>query len=172
MLKWNECLGVQRGAERGFGANNFASDPVYIRNERDLSQWVHIDVLFQAYFNAKLISLQGPNHPTPTNFQISAKAMNVAVLQQVSAHNHAQPNGRETSYLLPQAFPEGSPTHPAYGAGPRRGRRRARVALLKAFCDEDEAFYSAGSSDLRGNRRSLPPTARAWSTTPDQISTR
>jgi hypothetical protein len=32
-------------------------DPVlrYIRNGRDLSQWVHMDVLYQAYFNAMLI---------------------------------------------------------------------------------------------------------------------
>jgi len=222
VLKWNEYLVVQRGAERGFGANDFASDPVYIRNGRDLSQWVHIDVLFQAYFNAMLILLQGPNHPTPvgggikgqhdpnnpyfhnqshtqlgfatlgdpyiaatlcevatralkavwyqkwfvhrrlrpevfaarihsnhfegTNFQISPKAMNAAVLQQVSAHNQAQPNGGEQSYLLPQAFPEGSPTHPAYGAG-HATVAGACVTLLKAFCDEDEPFYSAGSSD-------------------------
>ncbi len=29
----------------------------YIRNGRDLGQWVHIDVLFQAYFNACLLLL-------------------------------------------------------------------------------------------------------------------
>lgn len=32
----------------------------YIRNGRDLSQYVHIDVLFQAYFNAMLLLLQMP----------------------------------------------------------------------------------------------------------------
>ena len=38
-------------------------DPVrrYIRNGRDMAQWVHIDVLYQAYFNAMLIMLQGPD---------------------------------------------------------------------------------------------------------------
>ncbi len=38
-------------------------DPVrrYIRNGRDMARWVHIDVLYQAYFNAMLIMLQGPD---------------------------------------------------------------------------------------------------------------
>src|SRR5215468_2057415 len=35
----------------------FDSTPRYIRNLRDLAEWVHIDVLFQAYFNAMLILL-------------------------------------------------------------------------------------------------------------------
>jgi hypothetical protein len=33
----------------------------YVRNGRDLDRWVHIDVLFQAYFNAMLILLVGPD---------------------------------------------------------------------------------------------------------------
>ncbi|MCU1238113.1 MAG: phosphoesterase, PA-phosphatase related [Candidatus Solibacter sp.] len=44
-------------------SQNDAFDPVrrYIRNGRDLGQWVHIDVLYQAYFNAMLIMLQPPD---------------------------------------------------------------------------------------------------------------
>ncbi len=46
-------------AQNGYFPENAAADfdPVrrYIRNGRDLAQWVHIDVLFQAYFNACLI---------------------------------------------------------------------------------------------------------------------
>jgi hypothetical protein len=38
-------------------------------------------------------------------------------------------------YLLPQAFPEGAPTHPAYGAGHATGSG-ACVTILKAFFDE------------------------------------
>ena len=38
-------------------------DPVlrYIRNGRDLSQWVHMDVLYEAYFNAMLILMTVPS---------------------------------------------------------------------------------------------------------------
>lgn len=39
------------------------------------------------------------------------------------------------SYLLPQAFPEGSPTHPAYGAG-HATVAGACTTILKAFFDE------------------------------------
>ncbi|HEY0018209.1 MAG TPA: hypothetical protein VGC13_17980 [Longimicrobium sp.] len=39
------------------------------------------------------------------------------------------------SYLLPQAYPEGAPTHPAYGAGHATGAG-ACATILKAFFDE------------------------------------
>jgi hypothetical protein len=39
------------------------------------------------------------------------------------------------SYLLPQAYPEGAPTHPAYGAG-HATISGACVTILKAFFDE------------------------------------
>lgn len=40
------------------------------------------------------------------------------------------------TYLLPQAFPEGCPTHPAYGAG-HAAFGAAGVTVVKAFFDED-----------------------------------
>jgi hypothetical protein len=40
-----------------------------------------------------------------------------------------------SSYLLPQAYPEGAPTHPAYGAGHATGSG-ACTTILKAFFDE------------------------------------
>ncbi|MFL5538958.1 MAG: hypothetical protein ACJ8J0_08195 [Longimicrobiaceae bacterium] len=40
------------------------------------------------------------------------------------------------SYLLPQAYPEGCPTHPAYGAGHATGAG-ACATILKAFFDEN-----------------------------------
>jgi hypothetical protein len=40
-----------------------------------------------------------------------------------------------SSYLLPQAYPEGAPTHPAYGAGHATGAG-ACATILKAFFDE------------------------------------
>jgi membrane-associated phospholipid phosphatase len=53
MTNYFEWLAVQDGAQRG----SYPLDPTprYIRNGRDLGEWVHIDVLFQAYFNAFLI---------------------------------------------------------------------------------------------------------------------
>ena len=202
-ITWSDYIAVQNGVHRVFNTNeDFEDNPVYIRNGRDLGQWVHIDVLFQAYFNAMLILLQGPNHPTPlvraegstsaspvhsglgvpwnpgnpyhrsmtqtafgtfgppyiaatlcevatralkavwfqkwyvhrrlrpevfaarihsnrmciTNFPMSEKALNAAVLEYVNDENR-RCNGGQESYLLPLAFPEGSPTHPSYGAG-------------------------------------------------------
>jgi len=54
-----EWLDIQRGC---LPAQTDQFDPVrrYIRNTRDLAQWVHIDVLYQAYFDATLILLQPP----------------------------------------------------------------------------------------------------------------
>ncbi|HYO67503.1 MAG TPA: vanadium-dependent haloperoxidase, partial [Archangium sp.] len=45
------------------------------------------------------------------------------------------------SYLLPQAYPEGSPTHPAYGAG-HATISGACATLLKAFFDESAPVES------------------------------
>ncbi|MBB4635550.1 vanadium-dependent haloperoxidase [Longimicrobium terrae] len=39
------------------------------------------------------------------------------------------------TYLLPQAYPEGAPTHPAYGAGHATGSG-AMITILKAFFDD------------------------------------
>ena len=49
--------------QNGFVPGKERFDPLrrYIRNGRDLAQWVHIDVLFQAYFHAMLIMLAGPD---------------------------------------------------------------------------------------------------------------
>jgi hypothetical protein len=57
-------------------------------------------------------------------------------LQNGDLSNHFPKNG---TYLLPQAFPEGCPTHPAYGSG------HATVAgtcatVLKAWFDESDVF--------------------------------
>lgn len=46
--------------------NRYDQTRRYIRNGRDLGEWVHIDVLFQAYFNATLVLL-GAGAPTDPN---------------------------------------------------------------------------------------------------------
>jgi hypothetical protein len=57
---YNDWLSVQNGVQP---VQSSAFDPVrrYIRNGRDLGQWVHIDVLYQAYFNAMLIMMTPPD---------------------------------------------------------------------------------------------------------------
>jgi hypothetical protein len=60
ITNWNEWHAVQNGAKRDFVPSHFDDELHYVRNGRDLSRWVHIDVLFQGYFNACLMLLQGP----------------------------------------------------------------------------------------------------------------
>jgi hypothetical protein len=66
-----------------------------------------------------------------TNFPMSDRALNAGVLERINDANKAR-NGGQDSYLLPLAFPEGSPTHPAYGAG-HATVAGACVTILKAF---------------------------------------
>jgi hypothetical protein len=54
-----------------------------------------------------------------------------------------------SSYLLPQAYPEGAPTHPAYGAGHAAGSG-ALATMLKAFFDESKAIENPLMSSLDG----------------------
>jgi hypothetical protein len=58
------------------------------------------------------------------------------------------------SYLLPQAFPEGSPTHPAYGAG-HATVAGACVTILKAWFDESHVL--ADPEVPTNNGESLKP---------------
>jgi hypothetical protein len=54
---------------------------------------------------------------------------------------YGQATDRFPSYLLPQAYPEGAPTHPAYGAG-HATISGACATILKAFFDEGKAIES------------------------------
>jgi hypothetical protein len=55
------------------------------------------------------------------------------------------------SYLLPQAFPEGSPMHPSYGAG-HAAVAGACVTVLKAWFDESFVLPNAVVSDATGRK--------------------
>lgn len=205
MTQWPEWLAVQNGAPRDFVPSHFDDVLHYIRNGRDLSQWVHIDVLFQGYFNACLILLQGagaassigggigaahsPSNPYGSaNHQqgfgtlgdpghigmvceVAASALKAVWFQKWFVHLRLRPeayagrvdyelrvpglfnlpaplmasnavmktNTRYGSALLPMAFPEGSPMHPAYGAG-HATVAGACVTILKAMFKGDELF--------------------------------
>ena len=69
---------------------------------------------------------------------------------------------RFTSYLLPQAYPEGAPTHPAYGAGHATGAG-ACATILKAFFDEEALVENPvlASADGSSLVTYTPPTGEA-----------
>jgi membrane-associated phospholipid phosphatase len=86
--------------------------------------------------------LSEPPEPYPISDEILGKTAPNQILDRILKHNKEQNNrfpGRDDlhgSYLLPQAFPEGSPTHPSYGSG-HATVAGACVTVLKAFFDED-----------------------------------
>ena len=54
MTDFNSWLSVQNGVNPTLG-DNFDSTFRYMRTGRDIGQWVHVDVLFQGYFQAFLV---------------------------------------------------------------------------------------------------------------------
>lgn len=191
MTGYDEWLAIQRGAAP---VSSLAFDPTprYIYNGRALGQYVHLDALFQAYFNAALIiSTFGPdaldrNNPYldsanqggfatfggPHAFDLVTKAARVGLEgawfhkwlvhrrlrpelfagrienQLVGAKDYgihpdvldseavARVQSEHGTALLPQAYPEGSPTHPAYAAG-HSVVAGGCATVLKAFFNED-----------------------------------
>jgi hypothetical protein len=198
-----EWLDRQNGVLPAFG-NQLDATLRYIRNGRDLGQWVHVDVLFQAYFQAMLALLQGPNvdprfsglaaAPNPGNpynssatqfgfgtfggpyfatilCEVATRALKAIWFQKWYVHRRLRPEvyagrvhfhltgqrsyplhadvlnsqavaevfSRNGTYLLPAAFPEGSPTHPAYGAG-HATVAGACVTILKAVFDTERPW--------------------------------
>ena len=198
LTKFDEWLQIQNGFNTPV-KDTFDPTPRYIRNMRDIGQWVHVDALYQAYLNACLILLDNgapfdagnpylPPHPdakTQIGFgtfggphilslvtEVATRALKAVWWQKWFVHRRLRPEAyggliqvklegvggtkknypihaqilnsealRRThtkfgSYLLPMAFPEGSPTHPAYGAG-HATVAGACVTILKAWFDED-----------------------------------
>jgi len=199
MTDFNTWLAVQRGTAQG--PNAFDPVPRYMRNGRDIGQWVHIDVLFQAYFHAFLI-LAGAgapfddgnpytNSPNQLGFgtfggphiatllcEVSTRALKAVWYQKWFVHRRLRPEVMAErvdrtlfagagypvhseilnsfndsnrlkgfmpagSALLPMAFPEGSPTHPAYGAG-HATVAGACVTILKAWFKETTRLVDIG----------------------------
>lgn len=171
MTSWEEYLRIQNGAAPT-RAISYAEPRRHILNGRDLSHWVHIDVLFQAYFHAMLILLQsgapvkssnpyfssrtqdgfgtfGGPHIATLTAEPATRALKAVWFQKWYVHRRLRPevfaarvdrhkrgfatyplhsdvlnssvlarlNATYGSYLLPLAFPEGSPLHPSYGSG-------------------------------------------------------
>lgn len=192
MTDFATWLSIQNGAAPASGD---VFDPVlrYMRSARDIGQWVHVDVLFQGYFQAFLIiaGMGVPfdngnpykNSQTQTGFatfggphvatllcEVSTRALHAVWNQKWMVHRRLRPEAfaarvDRTAYhgagypvhqeilesvnsktrlggylpagnaLLPMAFPEGCPTHPAYGAG-HATVAGACTTILKAWFDE------------------------------------
>ena len=186
-----DWLAVQRGRDDR-DADIFDQNRRFIRNLRDLANYVHFDALYEAYLNACLILLSipapfdpgnpyvdsrtqdgfgtfGPPHILSLVTEVATRALKAVWFQKWHVHRRLRPEafggrievhrtrdpgrypmingeilnsaivpiieGRFGSALLPQVFPEGSPTHPAYGAG-HATVAGACVAILKAWFDE------------------------------------
>jgi hypothetical protein len=206
MTDYNDWRSVQNGFNPTL-ADNFDPIPRYMRNGRDLGQWVHVDVLFQGYFQAFLcIASMGvpfdsgnpyTNSVNQTGFatfggphaatllcEVATRALKAVWFQKWIVHRRFRPEvfaGRihrklyagadypvhseilnsigsasrlggylsSGNALLPQAFPEGSPTHPAYGAG-HATVAGACVTILKAWFNESTVVPNPVVPDATG----------------------
>ena len=231
MTTFSDWLDVQNGCNET--ARITPGLLVFCRNGRDLSQYVHIDVLFQAYFVALLVLLGGGypvdagnpygviidggagrprNASLDPNGSISqvgfgtfggpaiatllaepaTRALKHVWYQKWLVHRRLRPEefggrvevhrlGRASypvhsdlitvstvlngvfssfgSYLLPMAFPEGSPNHPSYGAG-HATVAGACVTILKAFFNESAPIQNPVVPNASGSGV-VPYTGRA-----------
>lgn len=202
-------LARQNGVKPSAPGLGFDPTLRYIRNGRDLSRWVHIDLVYQAYFQA-MLTMQAPpdlNNPftggglgvPPNNgnpylislmqdgfgsfggphaqsllCEVAKRALHGCWFQKWFVHRSLRPeafagrvhhklaSGRNypihadvlnsaglaaiqsanggRSYL-PQAYPEGSPTHPAYPSG-HATVAGACVTILKALFHTDTPFQN------------------------------
>ncbi len=207
-----DWLDVQNGDDRtnlALGLNSFDGTQRFIRNLRDLANYVHFDALYEAHLNACLILLSllpppsappfDPGNPyvdsrTQDGFgtfgaphilslltEVATRALKAVWFQKWFVHRRLRPEefggridvhlrGRPpavppntrypmiddeildalrpggglsnfgppppgATFLLPQVFPEGAPTHPSYGAG-HATVAGACTTILKAWFDE------------------------------------
>jgi hypothetical protein len=171
MTSFADCLARQRGVPAAPGP--LEATPRYIRNGRDMAEWLHRDNSLQGGVHAALMLLaMGPGALDTANpylasltqgsfvtfgppfvLDMVARVANASLRacwyqkwlvhrrirpEAFGAHVHNQITGEATTpihaellnsaavdavfsakgtYLLPQAYPEGSPTHPSYPAG-------------------------------------------------------
>ena len=214
LTSYGEWLATQNGD--ALGPAVYDDTRRYIRNGRDLAEWVHRDVLFQLAFDAflNLLAMGAPldagnpySDAVVDDGEIVARiARNqcgfgtfgepyiasllgtVAKLAVIGVwhqkwfvhrrlrpeeyagrvHNHLQGAAaypvpeellrsavlerlveRHGTHLLPQAYPEGCPTHPAYGAG-HATVAGATITILKALFDESFVIQNPVETNLVG----------------------
>jgi hypothetical protein len=190
LTSYNEWLAVQNGSPP-LRSNVYDSTPRYIRNGRDLGEYVHNDLSVESGLTACLILLSfgsqswdpanpylssatqvgfstfGPPHFLDFVTRAARPALEAAWFQKWLVHRRLRPEefggrihnqlmgnvnydinkevleseavsrtfDKFCTYLLPQAYAEGCPTHPSYPAG-HATFIGAMVTMLKAFFDE------------------------------------
>lgn len=188
-----------------FAPMSFNPTKRYIINPRDMAEFAHIDVLYQAYQYALLILFAIGAPPSPTNPYINSvnqdcfatlcgpfsaahmpematRALNGVWHQKWFVHRVLRPeafgqrvNAKKTnaynfpvhndvlnsdaltqtfakfsSYLLPMAWPEGSPLHPSYGSG-HATVAGACVTFLKMVFDETHVLSNCVQPNSDGS---------------------
>lgn len=188
MTNYGEFLNIQNGLNPS-GNEQLMGPARYMINGRDLANWVHVDVIWQAYHMAtlSLFTMGAPYNPTNPYLaslnqegfatfgaadvvtkvsEVATHALHAVWNQKWRVHRRQRPEAfggrvhvhktmgamypidpsalnsmansiffaQHSSYLLPQAYPEGSPMHPSYGAG-HAMVAGACVTVLKAFFD-------------------------------------
>jgi hypothetical protein len=188
MTRHDTWLDCQNGALTG--VNRFDPHPRFVRNGRDLGEWVHRDFTYQAALDACLVLLKLGAPPSGANpykhsrtqtgfatfgapylFYLLAVVTQVALTaswyQKWCVHRRLRPEEfagrvetvragrggypiaravfesealaevvrRHGAALLPQAYPEGAPTHPSYPAA-HAVIVGAGVTVLKALFDD------------------------------------
>ncbi|MFY3740396.1 MAG: hypothetical protein HMLIMOIP_000834 [Candidatus Nitrosomirales archaeon] len=188
MTNYNDWLNIQNGTAAG----PLALDPTphYIRNGRDLGEYVHLDWTYQAHLGACLMLLRmsapldtgnpylgsltqdgfptfGGPHILHLVGMVGNLALKAAWFQKWLVHRRLRPEefagcihnhktgaanypinteildsdavaavfDKYGTYLLPQAYPEGCPTHTAYPSG-HASFVGACSTVLKAFFNE------------------------------------
>ena len=190
MTAYSEWFNVQNGIPPST-AITFDPVPHYIRNNRDLGEWVHTDFTYQGFLNAALILLSyggaavdsgNPNRTSQTQGsfitfggphildwvgRVTNASLKASWYQKWLVHRRVRPEAfagnvhnhkvgaasypihqkllnsqalsllflKNGNYLLPMAYPEGSPTHPSYPAG-HAAIAGACATVLKAFFNE------------------------------------
>ncbi|MGG1575394.1 vanadium-dependent haloperoxidase [Fictibacillus sp. NRS-1165] len=202
MTSYDQWLNIQNGSTPG--APLFDPTPRYIRNGRDLGEYVHQDFSFQSPLSACLVLLRysrealdistpylksetqdgfitfGAPHILDLVTKVGRTALEAAWFQKFLVHRRLRPEefggrihnhmmgaasyplnsellysqviskvfSQFGSYLLPMAYPEGCPIHPAYPAG-HAAIVGAGATVLKAFFKESFKIPNpvAASSD-------------------------
>ena len=194
LTAYPQWLSVQRGDATAEAPREATAR--YIRNARDLGEWVHRDFTFQAGVNAALILMATPGTADPGNPYVTSRtqdgfctfggpfvldvvsrvanaALRAAWFQKWALHRTLRPESyggrvhnhltaaavypvhadllgsaalpetrrRHHTYLLPVAYPEGSPLHPAYPSG-HATFAGATITVLKALFDENAVLPS------------------------------
>lgn len=202
MTDFEGWLTIQNGALSG--VNRFDDAPRFIRNGRDLGEYVHRDFTYQSFLSACLIALKAGTQPDGGNpykhsrtqgafttfgqpflFYLLAVVTQVALkacwYEKWAVHRrlrpeeyggrveanlsgrakHPLPEGlldsaavaavreRFKTALLPQAYPEGCPTHPSYPAG-HAVISGACATVLKACLDESHVIPEPVEASLDG----------------------